>query len=141
MAPDTPIMNAEVDSFTILQLSSLALDRSYGHTVSDTQAEDMTVTTCTSGLSYENSLSSRSNLSGLSGWGSAVSRKSYACLRTLEEESRKADLQRQQQQQLQQRHCLHRQYQQNYQQVPRRPIEQPQYVGEAWGYFVDTPDH
>jgi hypothetical protein len=58
--------------------------------------------------------------SSLSGWGSAVSRKSYACLKTLGEvEASK----------------IHR---------PLRRIPNQSKslvdVGQGWGYFVDTPD-
>ncbi len=71
-------------------------------------------------LQSEASVSTSSTASSLSGWGSAVSRKSYACLKTLgEEESRK----------------LHR--------PPRRMMlrqESAQLAGPAWGYFVDTTD-
>ncbi len=57
----------------------------------------------------------------LSGWGSAVSRKSYACLKTLGEmELRKS--------QLNQRNNG----------IPRQPSQIVE--GEAWGYFVDTVD-
>lgn len=68
------------------------------------------------------STASSSKLSGssnLSGWGSAISRKSYACLKTLgENEARK-------------------------EQIPSRFAARntsiPQ-TGDTWGYFVDTPD-
>ncbi len=58
----------------------------------------------------------------LSGWGSAVSRKSYACLKTLgETEARKM------------------------QRYPRtiasRQISRVEPMGDTWGYFVDTPDN
>ena len=56
--------------------------------------------------------------SNLSGWGSAVSRKSYACLKTLgETEERKMETTKKA--------------------LPRQPraIE-----GDSWGYFVDTPE-
>ncbi len=135
-------MNTEVDSYTMLQLSQMALDQKYGNTGTvASQDEDemtnLTSTTCTS-LSYKTSISSSSNLSGLSGWGSAVSRKSYACLRTLEEESRKADLLKQQQQQ--RPHTLIRPNSQFYQQGAPAQIQNNRYVGDTWGYFVDTPD-
>lgn len=147
MSPDTPIMNAEVDSYTILQLSQMALDKAYEKNRSDEQVDDdmtnLTSTTCTS-LSYKTSLSSSSQLSG---WGSAVSRKSYACLRTLEEESIKADLQKQQyeQHQRQQRLLRQQQYHQQQQQQAmmnqRQMMHQSPFAGDSWGYFVDTPDH
>ena len=73
----------QVDS---LGMSSLTLDSfSYSKTLMkpidiDASPSDETSSTCAS--SYMSSMSSSTNLSG---WGSAVSRKSYACLRTLEE--------------------------------------------------------
>ena len=140
-------MNSEVDSYTILQLSQLALDEKYGNTISVSQDEDemtnMTGTTYTS-LSYKTSLSSSSNLSGLSGWGSTISRKSYACLRTLEEESRKVERQQQQYNNNLRPHTLQRQSQSKFYQdeaSEQSQIHKSRCVGETWGYFVDTPHH
>jgi|AntRauTorckE5430_2_1112549.scaffolds.fasta_scaffold70022_1 hypothetical protein len=74
-------------------------------------ASTMSSTGLSSGLSRS---------SNLSGWGSAISRKSYACLKTLgETEARKM------------------------QRPPRqvsRTVAIPE-VGENWGYFVDTTDN
>ena len=150
MSPNTPIMNAEVDSYTILQLSQMALDQAYEKNRSGGQVDDdmtnLTSTTCTS-LSYKTSLSSSSQLSG---WGSAVSRKSYACLRKLEEDSIKADLQKQQYQQRQQyqqqqqrffgqQQC--HQLQQQQAMMKQRQMQHISFAGDSWGYFVDTPDY
>mmetsp|Transcript_11526 Transcript_11526/g.21545 ORF Transcript_11526/g.21545 Transcript_11526/m.21545 type:complete len:110 (-) Transcript_11526:436-765(-) len=62
--------------------------------------------------------SATSRSSNLSGWGSAVSRKSYACLKTLGEmEARKL--------------------QRPPKQVARKVAVQD--TSDSWGYFVDTP--
>ncbi len=59
--------------------------------------------------------------SSISGWGSTVSRKSYACLKTLGDmELRKSETS---------------QMNNNIQRQQSQIIE-----GEAWGYFVDTVD-
>mmetsp|Transcript_28385 Transcript_28385/g.42102 ORF Transcript_28385/g.42102 Transcript_28385/m.42102 type:complete len:136 (+) Transcript_28385:84-491(+) len=61
-----------------------------------------------------------SRSSHLSGWGSAISRKSYACLKTLgENEARK----------------MHRPPSR----IPRKVATQE--TADSWGYFVDTPDN
>jgi hypothetical protein len=70
--------------------------------------------------------SSVSSSSQLSGWGSIVSRKSYACLQTLEAESTRK---------YSQKRCLPQEQQQK-----RRKIQETPFVGDSWGYFVDTPD-
>lgn len=64
---------------------------------------------------------------GLGGWGSAVSRKSYACLRALGESERAKE-------ELDSSSTTSSNSQKT---IPRQSaiIE-----GEAWGYFVDTPD-
>ena len=117
--------NNQVDS---LAMSSLTLDSfSYSKTLMkpiDTSSSDDTSSTCAS--SYMSSMSSSTNLSG---WGSAISRKSYACLRTLEEESRRQPYQRPAAAQ-----------QQHQSKQVRRQIQDRSYVGDSWGYFVDTPD-
>ena len=56
--------------------------------------------------------SSTSATSQISGWGSAESRKSYACLKSLADDTTTAQ--------------------------PSRQIRSDPIVGEAWGYFVDT---
>ena len=71
--------------------------------VSDYVIEENTVDEC-------NSLSSSS--SQLSGWGSAESRKSYACLTSLVDED-----------------------------VSPRQIVSVPTEGKGWGYFVDTKDN
>ena len=66
--------------------------------------------------------STRTNLSG---WGSAISRKPYACLKTLgENESRKMNLPRQ-----------------SRAAVPRSKPMGMNVQGDSWGYFVDTPEY
>lgn len=123
---------AQVDS---LGMSSLTLDSfSYSKTlmkpidVNESPSDD-TASTCAS--SYMSSMSSSTNLSG---WGSAASRKSYACLRTLEEQQsrRRPFGTTQQLQQLQPQPQQPKRM--------RRQIQDRSYVGESWGYFVDTPD-
>ena len=141
------------DALTLLQLSqfsTMAIDPSHEITratptkiIPDVQADDLTNTTCSS--SFKSSVSSSSQLSG---WGSVVSRKSYACLRTLEAESAKRSTaglvsNTFAQQQQQRRIDEHNLYQQ--QQLQRSYIQQQQqqhpFVGDSWGYFVDTPDY
>ena len=66
------------------------------------------------------SSSCRSGSSSLSGWGSAMSRKSYACLKTLgETEAMKES--------------------KSNKEISSRP-RPSNHVGESWGYFVDTLD-
>ena len=113
------------DQLTILQLSSMAMDPY--EPVKPQGSDDATECTCTSSL---NSLASSSQLSG---WGSAVSRKSYACLQTLEAESQKR---RPQLPTVTRRHTLTSQQRPNRVYTQQLPI-----VGETWGYFVDTPDY
>lgn len=65
------------------------------------------------------SASSVSASSNLSGWGSVVSRKSYACLQTLVKEEGDRD------------------------QIASRQSRRKQnevHSGPSWGYFVDTPE-
>ena len=119
--------NNMIDQVDTFGMSTLALDSfSFSDTLMkpiNASMSDDTSSTCTSSC-----MSSFSSSTNLSGWGSAISRKSYACLRTLEEESRmqpyKTAAARQQQQSKQ----------------VRRQVEERSYVGESWGYFVDTPD-
>jgi hypothetical protein len=68
--------------------------------------------------SYNTTASTTS--SNLSGWGSAISRKSYACLKTLDETETRKMLAGNPPKQLSSR------------QVP------PTVSGQAWGYFADT---
>ena len=110
MSQAADMMINEVDTFSLLQLSSMALDP-YSN-VAKQQADDSTTRTCASSC-----MSTASSSSQLSGWGSVVSRKSYACLRTLEAESQRAIAQQQQ----------------------VRQIQQTPEIGDTWGYFVDTP--
>ena len=67
------------------------------------------------------SSTSSSQQLGLSGWGSAVSRTPYTCLKTLaDDESRKLQSNASSQSSI---------------------VRQPRIIeGESWGYFVDTPD-
>ena len=60
---------------------------------------------------YDGNISSSS--SQLSGWGSAVSRKSYVCLTSLVREDSSPS---------------------------NRSVSPPPIGGEGWGYFVDTKD-
>ncbi len=68
------------------------------------------------------SSASSSQQFALSGWGSAVSRKPYTCLKTLaDDESRKLQSNGSSQSSI---------------------ARQPRIIeGESWGYFVDTPDY
>ena len=113
------------DQLTLLQLSSMATDPY--DMVKAQASDDATECTCTS------SLSSLASSSQLSGWGSAVSRKSYACLQTLEAESQKR---RPQLPTVTRRHTLPVQERPNRVYTQKLPI-----VGETWGHFVDTPDY
>jgi hypothetical protein len=73
----------------------------------------------TSSYPSEQSFATSSTVqTNLSGWGSAVSRKSYACLKTLgENEARKEQ-----------------------KKMTRMPRTAAPVQGDSWGYFVDTPD-
>lgn len=110
-------MNANTDPYTFLKMS-MALDPFDEKIVAD----DATASTYSS--RYSSSMSSSSQLSG---WGSAISRKSYACLRTLEAE------------------CLEHGAPKAPPAYPR-PNEMPRQqshrapLGDSWGYFVDTKD-
>jgi hypothetical protein len=120
MSRVTDMMNhTEADELAVSQLSSLALDPVKPN-AEDSETDD---STCAS--SFASSFSSSSQLSG---WGSIVSRKSYACLRTLETESTSTGKQSQK-----------RSLQEDGQQK-RRKIQLAPIVGDSWGYFVDTPD-
>ncbi len=122
MSRAADMMNSsEADQLTVSQLSSLALDPyvPMKQNVEDPEVDD---STCASSLA-----SSVSSSSQLSGWGSIVSRKSYACLRTLEAESTR-------------KHSQKRSLQQE-QQQKRRKIQETPVLGDSWGYFVDTPDY
>jgi hypothetical protein len=61
-----------------------------------------------------------SRSSNLSGWGSTISRKSYACLKTLGENET-------------------RRMQRAPSRIPRKVATQES--ADSWGYFVDTPDN
>ena len=111
MSEAADMMSNEVDTFSLLQLSSMALDPY--RNMAKQEADDSTTSTCASGY-----MSTASSSSQLSGWGSVVSRKSYACLRTLEAESQRAIAQEQR---------------------VRRQAQQTPEIGDTWGYFVDTP--
>mmetsp|Transcript_16680 Transcript_16680/g.19028 ORF Transcript_16680/g.19028 Transcript_16680/m.19028 type:complete len:120 (+) Transcript_16680:173-532(+) len=84
------------------------------------QSQDCDSETNTIATSYRSSVSTSSQLSG---WGSAMSRKSYACLRTLEEECRRIP---------QRPPTAHK----------RRRVSSTKTSSScpSWGYFVDTPD-
>lgn len=115
-------MDSEQDRLTLLRLSEMSIN-AY-KLPSDSRCDDATNSTC--GSSFKSSVSSSSQLSG---WGSTISRKSYACLRTLEAETVRREATR------------HR-----FPAVPRCPssIQQLQSQPSAnasWGYFVDTPEH
>ena len=74
---------------------------------------------------YDSCKSEMSVTSNISGWGSAVSRKSYACLKTLgETETRKSQLSHS-------RTNVSRQ-------ARARVVEGVEVETESWGYFVDT---
>lgn len=126
---DIPQNNAGLDPYALIQLSSMSLDPfavdypTKGHLGCD----DATASTNSCSSSFKSTVSSSSQLSG---WGSAISRKSYACLRTLEAECRhKGTLQ-------------HNNISRAYGKYDLKPQQvQTQYVGEGWGYFVDTPDN
>ena len=121
MSKAADMMSSEMDAFAVMQLSALAADpyKTMKHGDAVTQADDST--SRTSASSFVSTVSSTSQLSG---WGSAISRKSYACLRTLEEETRR----------------FPHQQQAVAQKLVRRNLQQTPYNGETWGYFVDTPD-
>jgi hypothetical protein len=99
--------HSEVEQLAIHQLSLMALDP---YASVDSEADKSSCASST--------MSSVSSSSQLRGWGGIVSRKSYACLRTLEAESTRRSLQQQK----------------------RRKIQQTPIVGDSWGYFVDTSD-
>lgn len=72
--------------------------------------------TAASASSEQSSSSGKSRSANLSGWGSAISRKPYACLKTLCESTSKKN------------------------QRPHKKVRSAVAIqsGESWGYFVDT---
>jgi hypothetical protein len=127
--PSTQGTNADFDAYALIHISSLAIDPFADDCPSKytVGVDDATSRTVSSTSSYKSSISSSSQLSG---WGSAISRKSYACLRTLEAECRLKGTPP----------CnnIPRHYR------AREPMPQQQkethFVGEGWGYFVDTKE-